>query len=122
MKKFIPLILIAAVFTVGSFAHPPHDGKRGEMFAEKLQLTEDQKVSVKAVMETHRERKRALRELDREQKHAAMQSLKQDVRSDLSAILTPEQMTKFDEMQKQRGERRGKHRKKHDEQKELETL
>lgn len=125
MKKLIPLLLIAAALTVGSFANPAKDGKRGERgerLAAALELTEEQKVSVKAVMQSHHERMKELRELDRAERHEAKQLLRQDIRSDLSAILSAEQMTKYDELQAKRRERHKKHKRHHDKKQESEAL
>lgn len=106
MKKLIPLIMVTALFSLGSFAHPPHEGTRGDHLANMLDLTDEQRTSVMAIMQSHRERKNELRDMDREQRHEAMQLLKQDVRSDLSSVLTQEQLEKFDQIQAQRSERR----------------
>ncbi|NNF15830.1 MAG: hypothetical protein HKN70_03735 [Gammaproteobacteria bacterium] len=105
MKKLIPLVVVTALLTLGSFAHPPHDGKRGDRLASMLDLTDDQRASVMAIMESHHERKRGLHDMDREQRREAMQLMKQDIRSDLSSVLTQEQLAKFDEIQAQRSAR-----------------
>lgn len=110
MKKLIPLAIIAVLFAIGSVAHPMQHGDRGDRFAEKLGLTDDQRASVEAIMESHRGRRNELSALDKEQRHAAKQLMKQDIRSDLSTVLTPEQLAKFDEMQANRAKRGGKQR------------
>ena len=104
MKRLIPFA-IAVVLSVGAYAYPGN-GKHGARLAEALDLTDDQKANVEAIFEAHRERRQELRELDRKERREAAQLLRQDLRSDLSAVLTTEQLAKFDAMKAQRKDRK----------------
>jgi len=58
-------------------------GKMVDRFSKKLDLTDNQRVKVQAIFDTKLEKMKALREKSR---------------AKIKALLTPEQITKFDEM------------------------
>ena len=84
----------------------------GRLFRE-LELTDAQKEQVQPILESARERRRALRELPREERPAAIEAVHAEVRAQLVPILEPEQLTRFDEISermRQRFERRHERR------------
>ncbi|WP_107038596.1 hypothetical protein [Brumimicrobium mesophilum] len=98
-----------------------HKGK-GD-FAEKLDLTDQQKVQVEAL---HQEKKAAHKKLkedanmDEAAKKAVMKQLRADQKAKMAEILTDEQMAKMKEMKKDRHE---KHKKgKNGKQKEMKKV
>jgi len=85
---------------------PGQAGPRGGgNLAEQLGLTEEQKPKVQAVMQDAGEKRKALRDdtaLTPEQRREKMQSIQEETKTKLKGILTPEQMTKFEELAKNR--------------------
>jgi Spy/CpxP family protein refolding chaperone len=65
-----------------------------DQVAQELNLTEQQKPQVQAIMKAQMEKMRALRE----QQEAQMKQLHESTKAELSKVLTPEQMTKLDSM------------------------
>lgn len=125
-------LALAAFGAVHASDHPKHDP--AARLAERLALDDTQKASVSAIFERHRPAHEALRERMRKQHDAAKalnpkganysaqsQALadaagtlardqfleRAQMKSDLSAVLTEEQMRKFDEMGP-RGPREGR--------------
>ena len=81
-----------------------------KMLSEKLNLTDDQKTKIKPIMENKLQKMKTFREdssLSEDQKHAKMKSIHQALHEQINAVLTPEQQTKFKEMQH---EQMGKHK------------
>jgi periplasmic protein CpxP/Spy len=71
--------------------------------AKQLDLTDDQKPKVEAIMKGGMEKGRALREdtsLTPEEKKAKAKAIKEETATQLKAVLTPEQFTKWQEMSK----------------------
>jgi protein CpxP len=100
MKK--TLLAIALSFAIpaaiavglGSQAEAsPYRGPFVDRLAQKLDLTDQQKTQLKAIFAEQREKRRALRE----EKRARMQE-----------VLTPEQLTEWDEMRQRRKGRHGR--------------
>ena len=86
-------------------APPPHGWRRGAMrdrlrhLSETLNLTPEQKDQIAAIFKDHAPQIQGLRDDEarsREDQRARMQELRQDLRTKIRAILTPEQQTKFD--------------------------
>jgi len=92
-------------------AGPPGPGMRGrgpsfDMIAEKLNLTDDQKPKVKAILGDQRQQMRDLwqdQDLSREDRMAKMRAIREDTDTKLKAVLTDEQFQKFQEMRPMRG-------------------
>ncbi len=85
-------------------------GQRMEQMLASLNLSADQTQKVQAVMEAQRPAMEAIRNdttLTREQRREKMQAIRQGTDSQMSAILTPEQKTKWDQERAQRRERAG---------------
>ncbi len=100
MKKSI-LALLLMVFALTLFAQrgPEHKPK-GERLAQELQLTPQQKDQMKLIRENHRNEFRAIKESDvsKEERKAGMNALHESIKHDLEGVLSPEQMTKWNEI------------------------
>jgi periplasmic protein CpxP/Spy len=90
----------------------PHErGMRGRgpdfnMLAERLNLTDDQKPKVKAVLDNQREQMRAVwqnQDLSREDRRTKMRSIHEATDTKLKAVLTADQFQKLQEMRPHRG-------------------
>lgn len=118
MRKSIWLVPLIASAMVGiAAAHPHGDGHRGapaERLAAELGLDDAQKAEVQRIFESHRARRQAEREafeasgqrMTREEMKAKRAEHMAELRQELSAVLTPEQLTKFDELKEKRHSRR----------------
>lgn len=90
---------------------PP--GMRGgpnlDQLAQQLNLTEEQKTKVKPILETRDKKIAEIRgesSLSQEDRRAKMQALREEMTSQMKAVLTPEQFDKWQQMN-QRGRRSG---------------
>ncbi|MCQ8130319.1 periplasmic heavy metal sensor [Methylomonas rivi] len=98
MNKKILIIALALALPLTVAAFPGghdgdfkgHKGDRVEHLAKKLALTAEQKEQLKQVFE---------------EQHAKREALRQETDQRMRTVLTPEQMTKFEEMKKQRHEK-----------------
>ncbi len=73
---------------------------------EKLTLTAEQQPKVKAVLEERGKAMQEVRDLPQEDRQAKMKSMREDFTKKMKEILTADQFTKFEEIQKnQRGPR-----------------
>ena len=80
-----------------------------QTLSEKLSLTDDQKAKIKPILEDQMKQMKAVHEdssLSAEQKRDKMKSIHDTSHEQINAVLTPEQQTKFKEMQ----EHMGKHK------------
>jgi periplasmic protein CpxP/Spy len=71
--------------------------------AKQLDLTDDQKPKVQEIMKSAMDKGRALREdtsLTSEEKKEKTKAIKEDMATQLKAVLTPEQFAKWQEMSK----------------------
>jgi Spy/CpxP family protein refolding chaperone len=81
-------------------------GNPGERMAKELNLTADQQTKMKSIMESTHQQMRAIEDnqsLSQQDKHAKIQALHESTKSQISAILTPEQQQKFAQMHEHRG-------------------
>ena len=72
-----------------------------ELLAKQLSLTDDQKTKIKPVLESHDQKIRDVRTdttLSPTDRRAKMLAIRQDVTTQLKAILTPEQFDKYQKM------------------------
>lgn len=79
-----------------------------QMLSEKLNLTDDQKAKVKPILEDQMKQMKAVHEdssLSPEQKRAKMKSIHESLHEQINAVLTPEQQTKFKQMQQEHMEK-----------------
>jgi Spy/CpxP family protein refolding chaperone len=107
-KEILVALLIGMAvgwFASEKFDRPPHEWKHGQMlerFSNELKLTPEQKASVMKIMETKREQFRALHEETRPRFEEIRASSKAEIRK----LLTPEQIQRFEELEKKWEERR----------------
>jgi Spy/CpxP family protein refolding chaperone len=90
----------------------PHGGRgdRLKMLADKLQLTDAQKTSIKPILEKAAQDMMALRDdesLSREDKRDKMMEIRKTSHDAIRALLTPDQQKTFDALPPDRGPRRG---------------
>lgn len=94
---------------------PPPGGPRGPgmrsrpdfgRIAEQLNLTDDQKPKVKAILDDQQEQMRGLwqdQDMSREDRMAKMKSIREDTDAKLKAVLTADQFQKFQDMRPRMG-------------------
>ena len=86
--------------------------RRLEMMQKQLNLNADQTKQVKAIIDDGRARGEALRSdttLSQDDKRAKMMDMRREESGKIRAVLTPDQQTKFDEMQaRERGRMEGR--------------
>ena len=105
MKTLLAAILVT-LFSISALAgghSEKHDERRMEKLIDKLDLTEQQAEQVKAIMDSKKTERQAIRE--------QMEALKEQTNQELSQVLTGEQMDKFNRMQeKRKGKKKDKHK------------
>jgi Spy/CpxP family protein refolding chaperone len=81
-----------------------------QTLSERLNLTDDQKAKLKPILEDKMKQMKAVHEdssLSPDQKRTKMKSIHDSLHEQINAVLTPEQQTKFKQMQQ---EHMGKHK------------
>lgn len=89
--------------------HRGGPGHRVEMLQHRLNLSADQTAQVKALLETERTKMEALRSNTAaagEDRRSQMMAIHQDTETKLRALLTPDQVTRYDAMQAEMREHR----------------
>jgi Spy/CpxP family protein refolding chaperone len=79
-----------------------------QMLSEKLNLTDDQKATLKPILQDHMQQIKTVREdssLSEEQKHAKLKSIHDSMHGQINAMLTPEQQAKFKQMRQEQMEK-----------------
>ena len=79
----------------------PNPRQQLEHLAETLGLTDTQRGQIQTILESQVAQMQALRDDEttpRDQKRERMRSLREAIQSNIRAVLTPEQQTKFDAM------------------------
>jgi periplasmic protein CpxP/Spy len=122
MKRTILFLSLILLVFSGSFAQPPQGGggrfnpeerqkQQLEMMKKELSLTPEQTTKVEALNKETGEKMRALFEAnsgDRDKAREKMRAVREESDTKLKAILTAEQYTKWQEIEKKmREERRG---------------
>jgi len=83
--------------------------RRLEMMQRQLNLTPDQTTAIKAIFEDERAKMEAARasdgSLSPEDRRAKMMAMREEEKTKIEAILTPEQKTKYEEMEARMRER-----------------
>jgi periplasmic protein CpxP/Spy len=116
MKTILIAALAAGALLVGSSSlragdstNTPPSGEHGPgmkgraNLAKELDLTDSQKPKVQEIMKSATEKRKALREdtsLTPEEKKAKVKTLMEDTSTQMKAVLTPEQFTKWEGMTK----------------------
>jgi len=88
---------------------PGGRGPNLEQLAQDLGLTADQKAKIGPILKDHAKQMQEIRKnetLSREDKMAKGKAVREDERKQIAAILTPDQLKKFDE-RRERGPRGG---------------
>jgi Spy/CpxP family protein refolding chaperone len=114
MKPFLALAVLAAALSQPVLAEGQGPGPRADRMVEELQLNEEQAAKVREIMkEQHAKHRAVLDESrdDREQLRAKRDALHQETRAKLAKVLDEDQMTRFDEMHKERRATKGERRK-----------
>lgn len=94
----------------GNFNPQQMAARRLEQMTQQLQLTAEQRAKIQAIQEANAPRTRAIFEdatLSRQQRREKLRPLRAETDAQIRQLLTPEQQTKFDEMQAQRRARFG---------------
>lgn len=87
-------------------AHPDASSPEAhlQMLSEKLNLTADQKVKLKPILEEQAQQMKAVREdasLSPEQQKAKMKTIHESFHGQFNAVLTPEQQAKLKQMKQE---------------------
>lgn len=118
MKKVL-LSIVTAVFAVSTFAHNGGKGtktpeqiatKKADKLKTELGLSDDQRTKVYAILLDNTTKIQAIKAKypnDKKAARAEIMPLRQTAESSIKAILTPEQITKWDAMKK---EQKAKHK------------
>jgi hypothetical protein len=113
MKKL--LFLLFAALSIGVIAHAqPGRGQNPEamkqMLKDSLQLSDKQLDSVSAILQEFQPKQREIfmdQSMSREDKMAKIQELNKQRNARLKAVLTEEQMKKYQDMEERRRQRQG---------------
>ena len=84
-------------------------GKMGARMAEKLNLSQQQQDQLKPIFEKQHEQMRAIwqdNSLSKDQKKEKMQALRQDFKTQINGVLTPDQQQQWQQMREQMKQRR----------------
>ena len=112
MKVALSTLIIAALLTTSAYADK-REGKRGvniDQVVASLQLDETKANSLKALIESHRTERKALREQGNKNKEQR-QALRKQHRQALLDVLGYEKMYEFEGIMKQNRSKKRKHRK-----------
>ena len=92
---------------------PGGPGMRGrpnfDWIAQRLELTDDQKPKVKAILDDQMQQMRDVRQddsLSQEDRYAKIKSIREDTDTKLKAVLTPEQFEKWQQIESRMRQRR----------------
>ena len=110
--KHLFILLFIALSTQLSYAEVGKNCDRAGKLTEKLDLQEEQIEAVQQVMNEQHEKRRELFQSSRDSMKEKMEGLHNETKEKLSSVLTPEQMTKFEELHAQRMEKREQRREK----------
>ena len=116
MKKVL-LSIVAAVFAVSSFAHDGGKGpktpeqvatKKADKLKTELGLSDDQRTKVYAILLENTTKIQAIKAKypnDKKAAQAEIRPLRQAADTSIKAILTPEQITKWEALKKEKKEK-----------------
>jgi protein CpxP len=86
---------------------------RLQQISKELNLTPEQKEKVKPILQAEREKLRGLRDLAPDQRREKAKEIRKEMGDKLKAILTPEQLEKWQKMRQQRLGKRGEKKTEH---------
>ena len=113
MNKLLVVIFSTALLAFTAQAHHgtegEHGGKRKDRLISKLELTEEQKQPVIDILKEQRKKRKEILRPDPEQVKQQMQALRKETRALLAAVLTEEQLQKYDELSNRRYKRMQRH-------------
>lgn len=104
---FLAVMILAAVTAATAFEEPGGEREnrrsveeRLEEFSRKLDLNDDQKAQVKAILESAQAEMKELREAEgsRREKGSRLREIGKETNSKIRAVLNDEQKKKFDEL------------------------
>lgn len=104
MKKLIALFFML-LLTQPGFAEGGKDCNHSGKLIKKLDLQEDQVDTVQQVMKQQHDKRRELFQTTRDAMKIQMEALHAETKNQLSSVLSPEQMTRFEELHAQRVEK-----------------
>lgn len=124
ISQYVVMAILIASTT--AFAQGQRDGRQPrelpdaeriekmvENLTEKLSLSEDQKVKIQDLYTSHYEKVAELRETygdDRETQRAERKNLRSELEESITALITDEQNTAYEELKKERSTKRKKRR------------
>ncbi|WP_163832540.1 Spy/CpxP family protein refolding chaperone [Spartinivicinus ruber] len=116
MKKFgysLAALALTIPLAFNSFAwEGGHPGKhKGPRLVKELSMTDEQKEAFHSIMNSQRKERCAIHEKYRPQIQAEMEQVHQNTVNQLTGVLTPEQLEKFNQLHEKRKERHQKHKK-----------
>lgn len=107
LKLYSVALAVALMLPIAILAQSQGEGRHkrhnAQKLAEKLNLSETQQSQVRDIMQKQATEMRALREntsLSQEEKQARFRELRESTRTQMNAVLTPEQQEKFRELRK----------------------
>ncbi|MBL9208823.1 MAG: hypothetical protein JNL92_00045 [Opitutaceae bacterium] len=119
-KLLVLAVALAAMFSTTTLLQA-QDEKKGRggrgggmmMTVERLEeavgkLSAEQKTKIEAILAKVREQMQGLQNASQEDRQAKMREIMQSSRTEIRAVLTPEQAKKYDEMAQGRGQGGGK--------------
>ena len=119
MKKFLICSALAVAVALGGAAayaqtagpgggsgqhQPASPEQRVEMLTQQLNLTNDQQQNIKLILEDESEQMKSLRantSLTQQERRSKMQEIRQNTKTQMNSILTPEQQTQLQQAQVQ---------------------
>lgn len=107
MKQLTASLLIAmSLVAVGVYA-APDQGMRGQSGAiEQLNLNDEREAEVNALLETYRDKRKAMHKAHR----AEMKALRQEQKTALAGVLTEEEMAVLEAQWAEHRERKAEHK------------
>ena len=91
--------------------HRMDPNKRLQWMSKKLNLTDNQKAKLQPILQDEFQQMKAVRDdasLNRDQKHEKMMQIRQTFQPQVTAVLTPDQQQKLEQMKANREARHGK--------------
>ncbi|MFT6387119.1 MAG: Spy/CpxP family protein refolding chaperone [Cellvibrionaceae bacterium] len=101
-RYLIPVALTAAVLSSVALAHGKSGGEYASRLADKLSLTETQRVEFVKVIKTQHEKRQVIKGELRELKKAKFQTLREETRAELETVLSAEQLALLGERMEKR--------------------